>query len=215
MTRMNWERARVQGRAGPRTGNGGSLQYIRRPVSRITGSGSRSLVAGRTLEYGLSAEWPDDIAPRVQAFFRWGATPWCPTSAAESAVEECFDDPDLPPEELDGLSDEEWLGRRGWRPRQVERRNDVFGYTWWIERRGDEFWFGAETVSGKRKPSVVPLEVARFVDEDCSTWGDLVRYATAILRAQGTAFPISQPGRCLSPRERRRAALEDARRYAR
>ena len=194
MARMNWDGARAQARVGPRTGNGGGLQYIRRPVSRITATGSKRAAAGRTLEYGVSAEWPDDIAPRVQAFFRWGGGPWCPTRAAESAVEECLDEPDLPIEELDRLSDDEWAQHRVWRPRPVEHRGDILGYTWWIEQQGDDFWLGVDAVDEKRKRSVVPLEVARVVADDHATWADLVKYTTAILQAQGTSFPVSKVG---------------------
>src|SRR4051794_14820060 len=127
---MNWDAVRMQRNAGPRRGNGGTLQRIGSRSEPVTATGFRSSLHRKNVEYGLSATWPDDICPIVHAFFRWGGGPWIPVDAAGSAAEECYDEPDLPPDQLEALTDEQWAAARTWRPKAIPPRDDVPGVTW-------------------------------------------------------------------------------------
>lgn len=196
MTRMNWDAVRAQRNAGPRRGNGGSLQRIRPVAEPVTATGCRRPVGGKNVEYGLSATWPDDICPVVHAFFRWGGGPWIPVEAAKSAVEECYDDTDMPLDQLEALSDEEWAAARTWRPRALPPQDDVPGLTWWVEAQAEGYSFEIRRhPKGTRRG--MPVQVVRFVDEDTETWSELVEYATAVLAKAGTSTPTSRVGQFL------------------
>ncbi len=163
-------------------------------ISRITATGHRTEVEGRTLEYGISAGWPDDIAPRVAVHFRWGRASWCPISVVLAAAQECSHDPELPLQELDALSDREWVRLRIWRPRAVPPQQDaVSGRQWLVTdvRGGLQLVVRREDA---KRDVYVPFDVLDFVSSDVVSWAELHLYATALLRANGTSLPISRVG---------------------
>jgi hypothetical protein len=151
----------------------------------------RTEVEGRTLEYGLSDYWPDDTAPKVTVHFRWGAGGWLPVTLVASAAELCGDDPPLAPDQLDGLSDREWLRCRRWTPAEVASTVDESGFKWAIDKGNRHFWFVVQSPTSKRRARL-PFGVVTFVLRDVATWSDLQRYAIALLRANGTSFPITR-----------------------